>query len=510
MKNAIIFLLIFNQVLWASDFSPFSAIGNYFKKRKYKMTSSENNFAACSQFQKEDEEDYFATCNNQNQLIQNTNLRELYDDTNAIEKEVLRKDFLNRLQNKVVQTIDNKIGEVTNLQMCLEQNSCPKLRAGIIKGLRINLPKMRILMAQKNMPGKIYSPTRPIRFDREIDHDVLGADIPKVTDREAEFLHKYTWDLEDDFTDLVKLEHPEFANQPAIIDSYVSKKFEEQNKKYQTEYESLISSNPLLSLVNAHGQEDDEYLISEALKGLAHVQKSLIDLKEKKLEDDDQERLILFQVASNNLLNELDSAVYCDVASGVRDDQDFSELKEDLILAGAILAGGGACAYTFGLGCVVGVVVAGEGYAILSSVERQSLENDLFLIGESSVSELEGRNFERDLTMYLAPISILGEGAGLLVKRSFRTIGRLIDSPSEFKRFDFEQRQALEELEESLGLKKQRYNNYYNPGNELNLSTGDQIYFAGIIEELNKRGMKDADIKKYIRELMEECDGGAK
>ena len=510
MKIAIILISLFVSNLMAQTYNPVRLIGNYFKQKKYAIHSNSNHFESCQKFnQNSDEENYYVSCNEERELIQNQAIDELYTDAYAIEKEVLKEDFLSRLKNNVIQKINTKIEEVNHLQGCLEQNTCPELRQGIINGLKNNLPKMRILMAQRKMPGKIYSPTRPIRYQREINHDIGNKNIPPLTEKEAEFIHQYTWDLEDDFTELVKIGKPEFANSPAIVDTYVSKKFEEQNEKYNQEYERLVSQNPLLSLVSATGDEDDEFLINQALKAFGHIQNSLLDLREEKIHENDLSKLIIFQDSTNNLLSEMDSKIYCDIASDVLSEHEMDELKEDLFLAGAMLVGGGACAYTFGIGCMVGVAVIGEGYAIHSALERQGIENDLFMIGESSIESMQSRNFERDLTMYLAPLSILGEGAGLLVKRSFKTLGRLLDNTAEFKRIDFNQRQALDELEQSLGFKKQRFNNYYNPGNELNLSSGDQIYFAGIIEELNKKGLKDTEIKEYIDDLMKECNGGS-
>ncbi len=507
MKSILLLTIFLMQSIHAFDMNPFNAIEKYFTKRKYILNSEENSFPACAQFTN-DEEEYYVTCNRENILTLNENLNELYSDARAIEKEVLKEDFLNQVHSQVGQLVESKIAEVDHLQNCLTQNTCDELKTSILNGLRVNLPRMRILMAQMNMPGKIYSPTRALRYDPNIEHEIKHISIPPLSTREREFAKNYTWGLEDEFSEVVKMEHPEFANAPAIVDSYVTKKFERQNKEFKKEYNSLVSSNPMLGLVAATGEESDDFLIAQALNALEFVKESLLDLKKEKISRDDRDKLILFQGTVNNVLTNENSQIYCDIASELKGEQEFSELREDIYLASAMLVGGGACAFTFGAGCVLGVAIAGEAYAIHTSVNRQSFENDLYLIGESDVETMQARNFDRDLTLYLAPLSIVGEGLGLVAKNTLKNSTNLIGNIDELRRLDFDQREALDALDDSLGIRKIRNNNIYNAGNAYNLSSGDRVYLAGIVEELKKKNYTEIEIKDYLDNLIKECNGG--
>lgn len=509
MQKLFIVLIIFTSSAYPLDLNPFKYIQNYLNEKIFVMEkSSETTFKSCEEFT-EEEKNYYVSCNNDTEFVQNGEIDNLAQDMNAISVELLKEDFLVQLNSKIDNDIQLKINEAQELIQCLQSESCQKVKEGFLNHLRSQLPKMRVLMAQMNMPGKIYSPTRPLRYHKEIKHDLKGSSVPPLSTEEEDFIREYTWNLEDDFSEMVKIEHPEFKDSKAIIDSHVTKKFEAQNKVYHRRYKEIVSQNPLLMLVEARGDENDDDLINEALKALDKVQTSLLSLKDKlnEIREEEPERLIRFQSTTNELLQEKSSAIYCDVANDLNDSADYDELKEDLMLTGAMLVGGSACAFSFGLGCVLGVAVAGETYAITSSLEKQKIEEMLFLSSESSVDDLERRNFDRDLTIFLAPLSLVGEGAVTALKRSYKTI-KQAKYFEEVRRIDLEQRKIIDDLKTELGDSDLYYNQMYNSANFYKLTDTDKTYFSGIVHELKKKNLSDEEIKDYLKKLVTDCKGG--
>jgi len=505
----LLLFLIYSQLALSFDFNPFSLIKNYLNKKEYVLTEDDDNqFKSCQKFQSNTDE-YFTQCNEHHELIQNQEIDNLSKESKAISTELLKDHFLDDLKSEVSIEINKKKEESHRLISCLTQNICEDSKNAIISGLRKNLPRMRSLMGQMNMPGKIYSPTRPLRFQENIKHD-LGVKVPPLSQKEKDFLKDYTWNLEDDFTELVKREKPQFKDSPMILDSYVTKKFEKQNKRYHQKYQELVSSNPLLTLVNLRGDESDDEILTQAILGLEKVNENLMELESEisHLDADEKAQLIRFRGTTDNYLGELDSEIYCDVANSVHSSEESSEMKRDLLLSGAMIVGGGACSFTFGLGCVLGVAVAGEVYAISVSQQQKDFENQLFLASESNVELVQERNFSRDLTLYLAPVSLLGEGAAKAFKIGYKTLIKESDQLLTLRRIDLDQRKILNDLDDELGSSKSKLINRFNPLNKYNLEPADQIYLAGIVKELQKQKKTPKEISQYLDDLVKECKGG--
>jgi hypothetical protein len=92
------------------------------------------------------------------------------------------------------------------------------------------------------------------------------------------------------------------------------------------------------------------------------------------------------------------------------------------------------------------------------------------------------------------------------------------------RRYDEYQRKIIDELENDPSLKLQivPLNKKYNPGNVHELNKGDQVYFAGVADMLEKDILKEmphlkgnrpaieAKVKKKLDDIMKECRGDKK
>ena len=501
-------ILLFGLAVTSTAYAgPFNYVANLLERRDYVYSQSDDiQFKACQNFQNDKEASFYATCDENQQIVSSYEIDELSDDVHKLSKEILRKDFVRDLAREIRSQMDERLKSVQALLSCLSANQCPTQKDALLSGMRDQLPKLRGLMAQKDMPGKIYSPTRPLRYQDRLKHDVTDVKVKDLSEREKAFLKEFTWNMEDRFEEQVKAQRPEIADNSAMTSVHVDRMILEQNKRYQKMYDEMVSANPLLSLVSLRGDENDTEMIQEAIQGLKSIRESLEEAKSElvSLEEEEPSALILYQASAEKLLERKNSQIYCEVAGGLSDDQDLEELKRDLLLGSAMLISGGACALTFGTGCVLGVAVAGEAMAIKMSYDRKERESQLFQSSQSSVAAVEERNFEHDLSLFLAPLSFVGEGFGnALVKNSKKFI-----RPTVARRFDHGQRGALDELEIELGRKKNGFLNKFNPKNKYDLSHRDEIYLAGIVSELKKQNIPESQIRKYLDELVTQCKGG--
>lgn len=101
------------------------------------------------------------------------------------------------------------------------------------------------------------------------------------------------------------------------------------------------------------------------------------------------------------------------------------ELAQTIGIATAALVGGGLCAMTAGLGCAIAVAVGTEALAIGNS--QMNLEQAIQLNRSGMVSNervIEAQS-DRDLDLFLAPLSFVGLKAGRTVAAATKTTTRL-------------------------------------------------------------------------------------
>ena len=76
--------------------------------------------------------------------------------------------------------------------------------------------------------------------------------------------------------------------------------------------------------------------------------------------------------------------------------------------------------------------------------------------------------------------------------------------PNGYKRYDHEQRAAIDKIEKDLGRDFKRLNNKYNPDNVHELSKADKVYFAGVAKMLEKDLIKTTPSLKENPKLLKE------
>ena len=104
------------------------------------------------------------------------------------------------------------------------------------------------------------------------------------------------------------------------------------------------------------------------------------------------------------------------MSGDLRDDLDFSNIKTDIYIGASALIGGGGCAMTLGLGCAIGVGVAAEIASISNSQLQYNDDKKMFHAGLLDVQKVRSSRDDRDLTLYLKPLAIVGEGVGSTVR----------------------------------------------------------------------------------------------
>lgn len=520
----------------------------YYNNWVYGVESAgEYDFKACQKYAggEEEESEYFAMCR-EGKLVDEPEMEKLASASNAIAVETLKSDFLDRLQSEVLRDVKKNYRELSALRQCLEKDldseRCRKQKHGLLAGIRRDLPKLRALAAQKDMPGKIYSPTKPKRYDSSIEHSVSKVRPKELSAREESFMAKHTEELEENFRAKIIEEQGdehnlagclEFRSCPSkepIIDSHTTKMFERQNKKYAQAYNELASANPMLTLLKVRGDESEEEIFKDVERSLEFLsektQNAIADIEN--MEGDDRIDLMALGKGVEERLQKLDSRVYCDVAQDLKNEMEFDELKTDLLVGAGALLGGGVCAFTGGAGCVLAVAATAVGSEAVNlglAQQRLGKSQNYFYSGQGDAQKVEQRKSEKALSMYLAPLALVGSGVGNGLKTVGRKIGsesaetasaaasaslpktasRAVESAGRSRRLDDTQRRLIDDIEKELGGEKDRILAAVNPGNKFNLSKGDQTYLAGVVSLLKKKVKKEnPDLSaKEIDELVE-------
>lgn len=576
---------VFFLFLFCLGLQSYAGVLDFYKTRgksyHYGLSTHEDmDFVVCKDFEVEDNSLYYITCLEEEVHLE-PELDKLMSDSNAIETKIIKDNFLQDLRRDLLKKLAANKKRLEKFQSCLAANDhskeCQMIKFGILKSAREDLPKMRALMAQYHRPGHVLSPVRVDRFvSDKLRHKINKKDIPPLTSKEKDFLKKHTAGVEKAFRHevlLLNVEGDEASKKEqrhkvikginecaekqdetyvlrqtntcqkyeVMLDYRVNNEFERQNKVYKKEYNKLISANPLLVYLDLSGEEKDrkvfeemkyafENLINSATKKIKHIEE---------LENDDLIELLGVNTAVEGFLKERGpNRLMCDVAQDLKSSRDWDETKLDIYLGLGALAGGGACAISFGLGCAAMFAVGIEAAAISISRSRYNDALEEFNLGVTDAQTIDERETQRDLAMYLAPLALLG-GPGKFVLEKASVLGQQtlsrgkelaknvkIEKTDNFfrisrvkdpRRIDIEQRKAIDVIRLNLGGKFKTLTKKYNPKNILKLTNAEQVYFAGIANMLEKQ-IKQSNpslrprqvrekVKKELNEVIKECRG---
>lgn len=414
-------------------------------RNKYGLESYEEyDFKACQQYQKDDaNEKYYISCH-EGQLVQDENFEKLIGATKAIEAKTYKDNLLHELKDHTVSELERNISNLSLIKKCSSDSKadaqCPKLLSKMLEVMKTQLPQMRATMAMMKEPIKMRGYTGP-PYRTRIEHEVPTGDIPNLTKNEIEKVKETA--------DAIKYQFQQdwFAKNAASnrcienlsptsyqfkksanisgyscqgynqqkLDNDVKRQFKDFRKKLEKNYFTLISQNPILAHLNLTGEESQKDKLTEVnrvvTKLLDQSKQSLDGIKD--LDGDELSSLIRKDsIVESYLQKQGPSEVLCDVSQSLKDEEDFEELKTDIFLAGGALIGGGICAFTAGIGCVIGVGVATEAVGIAVAQDRYEDAELSFNSGLSSAENYDDRKFERDFTLLLAPLSAAGDLIG--------------------------------------------------------------------------------------------------
>ncbi len=492
-----VFRILIFKTLLLSSFNMSAGVLDFFKSNykalDYKYSSQEEyEFDACQKFNADESNSYYLTCHD-GELVKESDFNQLLYDMRAIEHDVVENSLLKDLQKEVLAELKKNREALSQQHFCIKKikenkeltEGCKALKEVIYNKVTVETPKLRLLMAQKEFPGKVYSSEKPRRFKTEnFQHDVTKINAPDLTTSEIEFLENSTNVLEEAFTQDVlahnfttklkgkgsfletsltcgpkdnsekcKLQEQRFSTIPdskkcilkAAENSYkikktmdcqylklqvstiVNHKFKNQNAVYKEEYENKILKDPLLASIELTGEESN----NEIFLSIDKTFQKLLDSTDKAinriegLSGEDRVELLGFNVAVEKFLKDRGpTQVLCDVSTELKSDRDFDEMKVDLYIGAAAMIGGGVCIFSGGLGCAVGfgLGVGLEGVAIGISNSKFSKAQTEYLAGITDANTIGEREFERDLGMYLAPLALVGGPGRLVIDEATQTL----------------------------------------------------------------------------------------
>lgn len=532
-------------------------------------------FKSCKPYEANKTQDYYVRCIDDT-LIKESNFDQLSDDIHAIKSDQIKDNFLTDLKKNVLKDLELSYPKLLDLHICIKMRirstKCEQQLKKYIRVIRHEVPKMRILMAQMDKSGFVYPSTGQKRISKKIQHPINATTAKDLSQQEKKFLEKHIHGengLVDKFTQQVRregkvkwLKRCLHATNPQKIliketascelfslnvNTHINRKFARQNKVYRTEYNKLISANPILSLlkIRADKDESDEVLIKDldaALEKLRSEGRAAVT-HIKSLEGDDRNELLAYKPAVEKYLsNNSDPHLTCDIAQGLKDDLDFDDLKTELYLGAATIIGSGFCAYSFGLGCAV--IVGVEAVGVGLSQNRLNKSQSAFYAGLTDHDTAYGREFDRNLALYLAPLALVGSGIGKTVKatvaaRKLAKVEKNLngvttkqqgsklqkessspvaeDDLARGRRYDSEQRKEVDDLNTELGADKAFLLSKYAADQVKDLSSADQTFLAGIAKMMEKKLLAShanindptliSKMKEELGKLIKECRG---
>ncbi|MCO4753601.1 MAG: hypothetical protein KC478_03925 [Bacteriovoracaceae bacterium] len=465
--------------------------------------------AFCSKFSMDEEQDYIVGCVDNNTKVS----FDLDADLKAIERHVLKEQYLSNLKDKVLLDLHSAEQRVANLKYCLEnrnEQECASTVKNTLDTLRDHLPALRITMAQMNMPGKIYSQSKPERFERTPIHPITNKKIKSLNKEEAEYLNEHTSFLEQNFREEVISENELLSeckstnpcSKEMIINSYVVKKFEKENKRLRAHYNDIVEKQPLLAFVDFTGTESDNqiiYKLMPVITDLHNASKKALQIAND-THGDDRKELLIFKGSSEKFLTDKDSRPYCDIHQEYLDELDMDELKTDAALITASITAGGFCALTGGSLCAIGAATGMEGASYYIDAQRKLKLERAFYTGLGDAQKYQDSKDQLELAGGLAVLSVASEGVtgAQILKKS---VGKMISKSSK----------DINGEDQAILLKAFNKNNHHDLGH------ADEKAFAQIAQLLLRRESEASprmttmqmhkQVKEYLDSLVKECKG---
>lgn len=487
--------------------------GSYNRKRNREIRKVKNiyglesheeyDFGACQKYKKEDEKpDYFISCV-EGELIYDDSFDKLTSATMAIESKVYKDNLLNELKDHSIKELDKNITNLDMIKTCIEIKTsgltpgqkCKELLPSILNVVKVQLPQLRATMSLMNKPRSFQrSRVKPKDYQVQIKHEVPTTKVPYLTKKEQAKIKEETeairFGLQQDWYEenskkngcIEQLSPRSYRFKPsktqyscasvnqAKLDRSVKSNMGKLRSKLKENYFKLISTNPILAHLNLTGEEDNEKILSEVQTVISKLLSDANKSKNKlnSLTKDELPSLITNDNIVNSYLKKKGpSEALCDVSQDFKDEEDFNELKNDLFLAGGALIGGGICAFTAGIGCIIGVGLATEVVGVTVAHGRYEDAAISFNAGLSSAEQYNDRKFERDFALLLAPVSVAGEfiGSGVRIgRKAFKNSpsGKSYDTDMVgiYKKEGFRQRTSL--LKEPPKNKKDMIGKYEN------------------------------------------------
>ena len=455
LKGAFLLLGVYITTFSQNTFGMLGNSQPEFFSDQYKIKNfSSYSFKSCEEYNKNQNKAPFYYISHQSKdYIQK--LRDSNGQIQAIKREELEKDFLSNLHQSSLRLLENGIYQLESLKSCLtSKNSsakCEEITKSSLSLIKKELPKVRVLMSMKDTPSHTFSVEESKRYQNEnLIHDFTGIQVPDLTKDEMDYLDEYTLSLASEFrqevmnsNDIKGLkscvvnsnesiyelkESKECEKFEYIINYHVQNLFKEQYKVYQESYQKLISLNPLLSFLELNGTESDEDIKEEVRVKIDKLIYSTYELHNEVLkyqEDEYIELLGINGVVNDFIRNNPMPLNTCNFAENLKKKLNSSQLKHDLLIAAGALVGGGVCALSGGMACFVGVGAGAELMYIFRAQHRYEAASTSFLAGQGSLSSIEDNLFHRNLTLFLAPLAVVGGGQMTYLGRNFSRLMRL-------------------------------------------------------------------------------------
>ncbi|EPZ50024.1 hypothetical protein M902_0867 [Bacteriovorax sp. BAL6_X] len=388
-------------------------------------------------------DEYYIGCEN-GRIRYFENLTTLSKSASAIERNIYEDSLLNELRDFTISELRKNKAYFDKIKECLISNnpSCNDIRESILKTVRMESPKLRAMMSMMIPPPK-FQRMKPILYNTTIKHKFLNKELKALTKEERVRIEEEAKAIKYHFTQawfeqnfeknkcIEKLSPTSFRFRPSksryscesfhqrTLDEAVSYDMSKYRKELKKQYNNKLAKNPILAQIDLRGTESDKEILSEVTTVISDLAKqtSLSIDRLTHLKKEDEASLIRNDNILNSFIKDRGvSKVLCDVSQNLKDQEEFKEIRTDLALAGAALIGGGVCAFTAGIGCMIGVGVAAETIGISLAQNRYKEAALAFNSGLTTAQIYEDRKFERDFTLLLAPLSITGEIIGSSVK----------------------------------------------------------------------------------------------
>ena len=426
------------------------AINTFAQSASVIESHQEYEIAACQDIESNNQNDeYYIGCEN-GRINYFEDFSVLSKSASAIERNIYEDNLLSELREFTIRELRKNKAYFDKIKECLISNNpnCNEIKESILNTVRTESPKLRATMSMM-VPPPNFQRMKPILYSTSIKHKFQNKELKPLTKDERvkieeeakaiKYHFKQAW-FEDNFGKnkcIEKLSPTSFRFLPSkgryscesfhqrTRDKAVALNMANYRKELKKEYNNKLASNPILAHIDLRGTESDKEILSEVATVISNLAKqtSLSIDRLSHLKKEDEASLIRNDNILNSFIKDRGvSRVLCDVSQNLKDQEEFNEIKTDLALAGAALIGGGVCAFTAGIGCIIGVGVAAETIGISIAQNRYEEAALAFNSGLTTAQIYEDRKFERDFTLLLAPLSVTGEFIGSGVKFTSKAI----------------------------------------------------------------------------------------